>query len=101
MQPMRQGDVLLSPSPEKFYQFNCCKLSHLTLAQGEVTGHSHQITQGEAELYQRNGILYLVVLSETATLTHEEHKKIEIPQGTWMVRIQREYQPEGFRYVSD
>jgi hypothetical protein len=33
------------------------------------------------------------VLSETATLTHEEHKPIEIPQGTWIVRIQREYEP--------
>lgn len=100
MQPIRQGDVLLSPT-EGFFHSNCCKLSHLTLAKGEVTGHSHQITQGKAELYQKNDILYLVVLSETATLTHEEHQEIKIPQGTWMVRIQREYQQGGFHYVSD
>jgi hypothetical protein len=100
MQPMRQGDVLLLPSSDKFYR-NSTKLSHLTLAFGEVTGHSHRITQGKAELYQKDGTLYLRVLSETATLTHEEHKQIEIPQGTWMLRIQREYQQEGFRYVAD
>jgi hypothetical protein len=101
MQPIRQGDVLLSPSSNFFYRLKCRKLSHLTLAHGEVTGHSHRITEGEAELYQENDTLYLEVLSKTATLTHEEHKEIEIPQGTWIIRIQREYQINGFRYVSD
>jgi len=32
-------------------------LSHLTLAEGEVTGHQHRISEGEAELYDHNGIL--------------------------------------------
>ncbi|VEP17145.1 conserved hypothetical protein [Hyella patelloides LEGE 07179] len=41
------------------------------------------------------------VLSETASLIHEEHHAITIPQGNWLVRIQREYEPEGWRYVAD
>ena len=97
MQPIRQGDVILQPAQ----QTSGKKLPHLTLAEGEVTGHSHRISDGKAELYEKDGTLYLRVLSPTATLTHEEHKAIAIPQGNWMVKIQREYQPEGWRYVAD
>ncbi len=97
MQPIRQGDVILQPVKLTSGK----KLSHLTLAEGEVTGHSHQITSGNAELYEKDGTLYLKVLSETASLTHEEHKPVTIPQGNWIVRIQREYEPMGWRYVAD
>lgn len=98
LQPIRQGDVLLLPIATHTAG---TKLSHLTLAEGEVTGHRHRISDGEAELYERDGVLYLRVLSATATLTHEEHQAIAIPQGNWMIRIQREYEPEGWRYVAD
>lgn len=97
MQPIRQGDVILQPIAETEGE----KLSHLILAEGEVTGHSHRISNGQAELYEKNGTLFLRVISETATLTHEEHKEIAIPQGSWIVKIQREYEPQGWRYVAD
>ncbi|WP_245245984.1 hypothetical protein [Nostoc sp. ATCC 53789] len=71
------------------------------MAKGEVTGHKHRITEGNAELYDEDSTLYLRVFSESALLTHEEHKAISIPQGDWMVKIQREYEPEGWRYVAD
>jgi len=105
MQPIRQGDVILLPVQPTVSaaatQEDLTKLPHLTLAEGEVTGHRHRISEGQAELYEKEGTLYLRVLSETARLTHEEHKAIQIPQGNWMVRIQREYEPEGWRYVAD
>jgi hypothetical protein len=97
MQPIRQGDVILLPAP----QIEGEKLSHLTLAEGEVTGHKHRISDGKAELYEKDGILYLRVFSDTATLTHEEHNAISVPQGNWVVRIQREYEPQSWRYVAD
>ncbi len=97
MKPLRQGDVILMP----VQQLDGQKLPHLVLAEGEVTGHTHRIVEGEAELYEKDGILYLRVLSETALLSHEEHKAITVSQGTWMVKIQREYQPFGWRYISD
>jgi hypothetical protein len=97
MKPIRQGDVILQP----IAQISGKKLPHLTLAEGEVTGHSHRISDGKAELYEKDGTLYLRVLSENATLIHEEHKGIAIPQGDWMVKLQREYEPEGWRYVAD
>lgn len=97
MKPIRQGDVILLPVQQTQGQ----KLPHLTLAEGEVTGHSHRISQGEAELYEKDGTLYLRVVSKEATLIHEEHKAISIPQGSWTIRIQREYEPAGWRYVTD
>lgn len=98
MQPIRQGDVILLPTE----QITGDKLPHLTLAEGEVTGHRHRISGGKAELYQPNRwTLYLRVLSPTALLTHEEHKPIAIPQGNWTIRIQREYEPGGWHNVTD
>jgi hypothetical protein len=101
MQPLRQGDVLISPIYNSFNLLTSQRLSHLVLAEGEATGHRHQISQGEAELYQQHGELYLKVISETAILSHEEHHAVKIPRGSWLVRRQREYQPEGWRYVGD
>ena len=96
---LRQGDVLIIPS---HIAATGRKLPHLTLAEGEVTGHRHQISSGEAELFERDGVLYLKVLSPTALLIHEEHTQITIPKGNWEIRIQREYTPdEGWRNVCD
>lgn len=108
MQPMRQGDVILRPlspvyDPQNFGQ----PLSHLILAEGEVTGHRHQISEGQACLYQKGQTRYLHVVSESAILTHEEHQAIAIPQGNWLIKIQREYEPrtelhpQDWRPVSD
>jgi hypothetical protein len=97
-QILRQGDVLIIPSG-RFIAGT--KLPHLTLAEGEITGHRHRISNGDAKLYERDGVLFLKVLSPTALLTHEEHAELTIPQGDWEIRIQREYSPEGLRYVTD
>jgi hypothetical protein len=97
-QILRQGDVLIIPSNTSI---SGTKLPHLTLAEGEVTGHRHRISNGKAELLERDGVLYLKVLSPSAILTHEEHAEITIPQGDWEIKIQREYSPEGWRCVAD
>jgi len=97
---LRHGDVLLEKVENTQPQND--KLDHTVLALGEVTGHSHQITSGQAVLYEHSDDQKLLVVeSKSAQLTHEEHAAITVPQGTWIVRIQREYQPEGWRYVQD
>jgi hypothetical protein len=100
MKPFRQGDVILIPGVPTSLEASQ-KLEHLVLAEGEVTGHAHRISAGEAELYEKEGTLYLRVLSDTALITHEEHQPISLPKGEWTVRIQREYEPAGWRYVAD
>ncbi|WP_414622343.1 hypothetical protein [Calothrix sp. CCY 0018] len=97
MKPYRQGDVILLPVK----QVEGKKSLHLILAQGEVTGHKHRISEGDAQLYAEDTNLYLSVFSEKAKLVHEEHGSICVPQGNWKVLIQREYEPEGWRYVAD
>jgi hypothetical protein len=83
----QQGDVLI----KKVLVVKGMKLNHLTLAKGEATGHHHTITKGDAELYEHEGTLFLKVNSETAELTHQEHKVIEIPQGEYEIDIVKEY----------
>lgn len=74
---------------------------HLTLAEGEVTGHSHRISEGEASLFQFDEQVYLEIQSDLALLIHEEHSALQLPRGSYEVIIQREYEPDGWRYVAD
>lgn len=83
----QQGDVLI----KKCKEVRGKKLDHLTLAKGEATGHHHTITEGEAELYEHEGVLFLKVKSENATLTHQEHHPITIPTGDYQIGIVKEY----------
>lgn len=75
----------------------------IVLAEGEVTGHAHRIANSDgAVLYEWNGGRYLdVVAADGVQLTHEEHHTVTIPQGLHEIRIQREYEPDGWRYVAD
>lgn len=83
----QQGDVII----KKVDGIKGKKLKHLTLALGEATGHHHTITEGEAELYEKDGILFLRVESEKATLTHQEHDPIVIEKGDYEIGIVKEY----------
>ena len=44
---------------------------------------------------------FLEVQSEQVSLTHEEHNETIVPQGTFKVEIQREYEPGTWRRVMD
>lgn len=74
------------------------------LAYGEVSGHSHSLPIDGTKLYRSNdnNRLYLVVNNEKSLLTHEEHDPIEIPNGTYEIIPQREYDDiEEWRAVAD
>jgi hypothetical protein len=96
----RHGDVLIQkvskiPSGAK-------RLSHRTLAHGELTGHSHQIReQDQVALWEAEAQLFLQIGARHATVTHQEHAEIELPQGTYRVWRQREYTPERIVVVRD
>lgn len=96
----RQGDVLLfsiTAVPE-----GAQKLPHCTLAEGELTGHSHRVAEPEAvELFEKDGTLYLTVKKESATVVHDEHGPITLERGVYRVAKQREYAPRGDRLVLD
>ena len=80
----QQGDVLIKKID---YKIKGKELEHLTLAQGEATGHHHSIVSGIGKLIMMDNILHLKVFSDTALLEHQEHAKIEIPKGDYKIEI--------------
>ena len=96
----RHGDVLVSGV--ETIPTEAVRRPHLVLAEGEMTGHSHRIGEaGSAQLYQLEGVMYLRILAPSATLVHQEHGPISLPQGDYRVWRQREYSPQEIRLVRD
>ena len=96
----RHGDVLIE-TVSKIPQ-GAKRLSHRTLAHGELTGHSHQVCEKEmATLWQEAGELFLEIRGKQATVVHQEHAPIELPKGSYRVWRQREYTPERIVVVRD
>lgn len=96
----RHGDVLLQ-------QVDALPSAALprpgvTLARGEVTGHSHRFADAtKVQLFQYGGESYAQVLAGGAELIHEEHHTIALPEGIYRFWMQREYSPEAIRRVID
>jgi hypothetical protein len=101
----RQGDVLLiatSQDPEGPEQPRD-RRRRIVLAYGEVTGHAHAIADLQATLYGTDlEDRFLEVLAEGGvTLAHEEHGPIQLPRGTYRIVRQREWTPDGTRWLAD
>jgi hypothetical protein len=94
----RHGDVILIPTKDRIQGE---KQEKPVLALGEVSGHSHRIGEGIAHVFKWNEKTYLKVVSEYATLRHEEHKEIILPQGDYEFWIQKEWREDGWAKVID
>jgi hypothetical protein len=96
----RHGDVLISQVAT--LPNGAQKRDGVTLAYGEITGHSHRIRQtNAAQLWAQGNEMFLEVTAPSATLIHEEHQAIELPRGIYRVWKQREYRPDAYVYVED
>ena len=94
----RQGDLLIVKVQS--IPKGAIKSASRILAEGEATGHMHELDSGE--VYEKEGVLYFRVMDcNIATLNHPEHKAIEFEPGEYKVIRQREYEPEGWRHVRD
>lgn len=101
MKQYRHGDVFLKEVkaiPDKAKKL--ARRGDLILAYGEVTGHAHRISTKEVYMWEQDAQRYVKV-ETSATLTHEEHGRIDVPAGTYQVLIQRVYSPEEIRSVVD
>jgi hypothetical protein len=105
----RQGDVkikMISSLPEGT-KTDAKDKGVAVLAYGEVTGHKHQVIEGQVNFYTIGDSVnmfspkYLEVISETAIVVHEEHTQIPLVKGIYEISIQREYSPEEIRNVAD
>ena len=91
----RHGDLIIRPVKMGLEEQGSQrkKLDHLVLAFGEATGHKHEVVEGDVELFEEYGTLYLRVKSEEAKIAHPEHKPITLPKGTFRIDHQREHVP--------
>lgn len=97
----RHGDVLLVKMDETPDFSQMRKVEHGRVAEGEVTGHSHRLT-GDAELFERDGELWIRTGPAKSSIIHQEHKEIFLPADSALrVTIQREMTLEGPRNVID
>lgn len=105
MKMYRQDDVLLiavghidNTAPQKRDD-----RGRIVLAYGELTGHAHAIHDVEATLYGTDlENRFLEVLAQGGVaLSHEEHAPILLPHGAYRVVRQREWTPEGQRWIAD
>ena len=82
----------------------------IVLAEGELTGHRHAIYE-RVTMFRDDALsreipvgLYVghvKVSGGPATLLHEEHAPVSLPEGTYRVRRQRELEPKDAVLVSD
>jgi len=102
----RQGDIAIIPVQRKQRPSRDKRVAadngRIILAYGEVTGHAHALPEADVELYEtaQAADRFLRVHSATV-LSHEEHAAIALPKGDYIVRRQREYEPEATRLVAD
>lgn len=96
----RHGDVLIAPAAE--LPGTARRRPGSVLAYGEVTGHSHRFADSSAvELWEHGGQLFVRVVADAATVVHEEHHPLTLPQGVYRVWMQLEYTPGAIRTVVD
>jgi len=88
----QQGDVLIVSSQIPSSAKRVPKDGNrYIIARGETTGHAHVVEAcPEVELFEDHGVLYLAAAKPT-TITHEEHKPVTVPPGTYELGIVQEY----------
>ncbi len=106
----RQGDIFIETT--RTLPGGAVQLPDHVLAEGELTGHSHRISNPDtALLFDYRGEMFLQVIAENARVVHDEHGPIELNRGFYRVWRQREYVPGSigprlgleaqYRFVTD
>ena len=78
------------------------KLERPILAEGETTGHCHELV-GDVDVFENNDGSREFILTEPVRLKHQEHNTITIPAGDNISDRVVEYDPieEQIRKVQD
>lgn len=103
----RQGDVLIVAVPsipaEAMAYVRPSDAGRTILAYGEVTGHAHALDARLATAYGPSDDAFWLAVEPGATVTHEEHSAVVIPDTVRFCKVvrQREYSEAGERRVAD
>lgn len=83
----RQGDLLF----ERIEQLPTNRLvEDKIIARGETTGHAH-VLEGDTAVLRRSAASLLIDAPDGGAVVHDEHDRIELEPGIWMVHVQQEY----------
>ena len=103
----RQGDIAIIRTRRSPTGLEPVKRTNgrIILAEGEVTGHFHQILDDPATLFRQADMDEMadrfLKVDQEVHIVHDEHDTITLPPGEYVVRRQREYAPEAPIYVAD
>lgn len=97
----RQGDVLLVPVDEVPKDAKRLRPKRVILAEGEVTGHVHELVGGKVDLYCDKAEVVFVKIMEAPEFIHAEHATQVIESGIYRIVHQREYTPAENVRVAD
>jgi hypothetical protein len=95
MMNFRQGEVLIfgikKASKKKIKELGFTPKADNVIIEGEISGHMHAIENGK--LYEKEDKIILEA-DKGCILKHPEHGSIIIPEGTYEIAIQVEYDNE-------
>jgi hypothetical protein len=103
----RQGDVFLMPATIPSDARNRGKKRRVTLALGEVTGHSHVLTVpgGTLEVHEAAEAVFVRIMGAQGVVEHQEHaahiNETALPPGDYQVLRPSEYVKGELRRVAD
>src|SRR4029077_17220241 len=108
-----QGDLLIErveDAPESGVATGTAQADAVVIAEGEVTGHHHRLF-GCVTFYRDDALArdipddlyvgHLQVTGPVARLEHQEHAAINLEQGTYRVRRQRQLEPNDVGIAGD
>jgi hypothetical protein len=96
----RHGDVLISAIEDIPKDAVDGKVD--TLSWGGFSGRNHRFEDPQtAEMYEKDGELFIRVLADQARLINEEHVALTLFKGNYRFWFQREYSPEAIRRIFD
>ena len=70
-------------------------------AEGEVSGHLHQIEPGSDATMLVSGDLMFADVKAPTNVIHPEHNTVHLDEGQWSVIIQEQNTPAGWKRVED
>jgi len=97
---LQQGDVNIWQSrvPE-----DAISRKSNVVAEGESTGHKHQIVGTDFKMMEMGNRIFARILSGDCAIVHEEHKRIDLPVGDYEFgpTYEYDYETEESRHVRD
>lgn len=89
MKIYRHGDVLIRQIKE--LPENLKKYNSKIVAEGEATGHNHELVGNNCQVLVDEKQLKFILVEEPTKIKHPEHKEIELDPGNYEVVIEKEY----------